>query len=80
MPKVMTLPESGGALGPRAVALASQQQQLIYQRTDRLFAGLMLFDKHSFLNADPGFQPIKQFRSAKGQFGIAELLKQSILA
>ena len=45
-----------------------------------VFAGLMLFDKHSFLNADPSFQPIKEFRSAKGQFGMAELLKQSILA
>jgi hypothetical protein len=45
-----------------------------------VFAGLMLFDSHSFLNADPTFQPIKEFRSATGQFGMAELLKQAIQA
>src|SRR5215211_1416776 len=43
MPEARTLPESGDAHGPRAVALAGQQQQLIYRRTDRLFVGLMLF-------------------------------------
>src|SRR5438874_2436027 len=43
MPDVNTVPESGHALGQHVSALASQQQLLIYQRTDRLFAGLMLF-------------------------------------
>src|SRR5262245_60052959 len=43
MPEARTLAESDDALGTRAVALANQQQQLIYRRTDRLFVGLMLF-------------------------------------
>jgi two-component system sensor histidine kinase/response regulator len=43
MPEVRILSESENLLGQRAVALASQQQMLIYKRTDRLFAGLMLF-------------------------------------
>src|SRR5687768_1111101 len=43
MPAVNTLPENGNTLEQRVSALASQQQLLIYQRTDRLFAGLMLF-------------------------------------
>jgi len=38
----------------------------------------MLFDKHSFLNADPAFQPNAKFVNAAGQFGIAELIKQAI--
>ena len=72
--------------------LAEAQQQFVDNNTSihmgpvggrlvaEVFAGLMLFDKHSFLNADPTFQPIKDFRSATGQFGIAELLKQAIQA
>src|SRR5215210_7145673 len=43
MPEANTLPESRDALAQRVATLASHQQQLIYQRTDRLFAGLMLF-------------------------------------
>jgi two-component system, sensor histidine kinase and response regulator len=43
MADVNTLPASEDALGQRVTALASHQQQVIYQRTDRLFAGLMLF-------------------------------------
>src|SRR5437588_12587348 len=43
MPEVKTLSERGNALAQRVSALASQQQELIYKRTDRLFAGLMLF-------------------------------------
>src|SRR5712691_1796921 len=43
MPEIKTLSERENALGQRASALASQQQALIYRRTDRLFAGLMLF-------------------------------------
>lgn len=43
MPEARTLSESGDTLGARAIALAVQQQQLIYRRTDRWFAGLMLF-------------------------------------
>ena len=72
--------------------LAEAQQQFVDNDTPihmgptggrivaEVFAGLMLFDKHSFLNADPSFEPIKEFRSATGQFGMAELLKQAILA
>jgi hypothetical protein len=72
--------------------LAEAQQQFVDNNTAihmgptggrivaEVFAGLMLFDRHSFLNADPTFQPIKEFRSATGQFGIAELLKQAIQA
>jgi hypothetical protein len=44
------------------------------------FFGLMLADKHSYLNAQPDFKPIKDFCSPTGQFGIAELLKQAIQA
>src|SRR5918992_878207 len=43
MQESKTLQESGTALDQRVAALASQQQMLIYKRTDRLFAGLMLF-------------------------------------
>jgi two-component system, sensor histidine kinase and response regulator len=43
MVEVNTLPESGRMLAERVSSLTSYQQQLIYQRTDRLFAGLMLF-------------------------------------
>src|SRR6059058_4693918 len=43
MPEVKTLSGKEDALGQRTSALAGQQQQRIYQRTDRLFAGLMLF-------------------------------------
>ncbi len=65
--------------------LAEAQQQFVNNDTPihmgpvggrivaEVFAGMMLFDKHSFLNADPAFQPIKEFRGAGGQFGIAEL-------
>ncbi len=45
-----------------------------------VFAGLMLADKRSFLHADPGFKPIKEFCSDQGRFGMAELLKQAIQA
>src|SRR5438270_9260473 len=43
MPEVKTLSGSEEALAQRVSALTSQQQQLTYKRTDRLFAGLMLF-------------------------------------
>src|SRR5687767_12641378 len=43
MSEANTLSEGGNALSQRVGALASQHQQLIYRRTDRLFAGLMLF-------------------------------------
>src|SRR5437868_15173600 len=43
MPEVKTLAGSEDALGRRVFALTSQQHQLTYRRTDRLFAGLMLF-------------------------------------
>ena len=35
--------QHGSSLARRARALASQEQQTIFRRTDRLFAGLMLF-------------------------------------
>src|SRR5712692_4434996 len=43
MAEDMTLTESRSTLAQRVFALANQQQELIYKRTDRLFAGLMLF-------------------------------------
>src|SRR5437660_12673042 len=47
MPELETLPVSEPAsengLRERVTALAGEQQMLIYKRTDRLFAGLMLF-------------------------------------
>lgn len=45
-----------------------------------VFAGLMLGDRHSYLNQDPCFQPFPEFtRSGKkgGDFGIAELIAQA---
>jgi PAS domain S-box-containing protein len=43
MPGVPTLTGSEDALDRRVRELAGEQQELIYQRTDRLFVGLMLF-------------------------------------
>src|SRR5438094_5157232 len=43
MPEVKNAIECPGTLDQRVAALASRQQQLIYRRTARLFAGLMLF-------------------------------------
>jgi hypothetical protein len=40
--------------------------------------GLMLADAHSYLRQNPNFTPFKDFRSSKGEFGITDLLKQSI--
>lgn len=36
--------------------------------------GLMLADSHSYLRQDPLFEPLRQFRSSDGKFGVAELL------
>jgi two-component system sensor histidine kinase/response regulator len=43
MLETVTVSEHSQALADRAAALAGQQQELIYRRTDRLFAGLMVF-------------------------------------
>ncbi|MES1224162.1 MAG: heme peroxidase family protein [Bacteroidota bacterium] len=42
-----------------------------------VFVGLMLGDKHSFLNQDPLWQPLDSFKK-NGKFGIAELISQAI--
>ncbi|MBL8192129.1 MAG: heme peroxidase, partial [Acidobacteria bacterium] len=38
--------------------------------------GLLLGDSHSFLSQAPGWEP--ELQNSKGQFGMAELIKQSI--
>lgn len=43
-----------------------------------VFIGLLLGDSHSFLSQAPGWKP--ELRNSKGQFGMAELIKQSITA
>jgi Animal haem peroxidase len=44
-----------------------------------VFAGLMLGDKHSFLNQDPTWKPFQDFAPG-GKFGIAELIAQAMKA
>jgi hypothetical protein len=44
-----------------------------------VFAGLLLGDKHSFLNQDPLWQPIPEFLKT-GRFGMAELIAQAMMA
>jgi len=43
------------------------------------FVGLLLGDKHSFLNQEPTWKPIEDF-TKKGTFGMAELLTQAMKA
>jgi hypothetical protein len=42
-----------------------------------VFAGLLLGDRHSFLNQDPKWQPIPAFTN-NGTFGMAELITQAM--
>jgi hypothetical protein len=71
--------------------LAEAQQELKVDKTPiklglvgsrivgEVFAGLLLGDKHSYLNQDPHFQPFPELtRSGKkgGDFGMAELIAQ----
>lgn len=44
-----------------------------------VFVGLLLGDKHSYLNQQPGWQPNQKFL-LNGKFGITALLKQAMLA
>ena len=44
-----------------------------------VFVGLLLGDKHSFLNQDPLWQPILEFMK-DGEFGMAELIAQAMKA
>ena len=44
-----------------------------------VFAGLLLGDRHSFLNQDPGWRPIPEF-TRNGKFGRAELIAQAMQA
>jgi hypothetical protein len=44
-----------------------------------VFIGLLLGDRHSFLNQDPYFQPLPEF-TVNGKFGIAELIAQALKA
>ena len=45
-----------------------------------VFAGIMLGDSHSFLSQHPEWKPSKDFLNSKGNFGIADLIKQAIQA
>ena len=45
-----------------------------------VFVGLMVGDPTSYLSQHPCFEPLPEFRAADGTFGMAELLKQSLLA
>ena len=42
-----------------------------------VFVGLMLLDSHSYLRQDPTFTPLKEFLSDKGEFNMADLLRQA---
>jgi hypothetical protein len=42
-----------------------------------VFVGLLLGDPYSFLNQDPGWQPIQEF-TKNGKFGMAELIAQAM--
>ena len=44
-----------------------------------VFVGLMMADSHSFLRQNPLFRPFDEFTN-KGEFGMAELLKQAMQA
>lgn len=44
-----------------------------------VFVGLLLGDRHSFLNQDPGWHPIPEF-TRNGKFGMAELIAQAMQA
>ncbi len=72
--------------------LAEAQQQFVDNRTPirlgpvggrivgEVFVGLMMADSHSFLRQDPLFVPFGEFRSAKGGFDMADLIKQAMRA
>ena len=42
-----------------------------------VFVGLMLGDKHSFLNQDPNWKPFLDFQNG-GKFGIPDLIRQAM--
>ena len=44
------------------------------------FAGLLMSDGHSYLRQYPRWKPFPEFTAADGSFGMAELIKQSMLA
>jgi hypothetical protein len=44
-----------------------------------VFVGLLLYDKHSFLNQDPTWEPFQDFQKA-GKFGMADLISQAMKA
>jgi hypothetical protein len=68
--------------------LAEAQQQLKKDETPirlgpvggrivgEVFVGLMLGDKHSFLNQDPNWKPFQEFQNG-GKFGIPDLIRQA---
>jgi hypothetical protein len=72
--------------------LAEAQQQFVNDDTPiglgpvagrivgEVLIGLMLANPRSFLRADPTFQPYEKLRSAKGEFRMADLLRQAMLA
>jgi hypothetical protein len=71
--------------------LAEAQQEFVNNQTPirlgpvggrivgEVFVGLLLGDRHSFLNQAPHWQPIPEF-TKDGQFGMAELIAQAMQA
>jgi hypothetical protein len=71
--------------------LAEAQQQFKNDKTEirlgpvggrivgEVFIGLLLYDRHSFLNQDPTWEPFQGFLK-NGRFGIAELISQATQA